>query len=287
MSNQDIPGWLFPHHEAAIAKQLQDGIRALLIDVHYGFPGGARVKTDLEKEPLTDKVRTAVGDEGLKAAMRIRDRLVGVDEKRRDIYLCHGLCELGAYELKPVLADVKSFLVANPDEVLMMIVEDYVSPQDLARAFAESGLEGFVYKGNPQPHWPTLKQLIEAGSRLVVFIESGRGGVPWLRPAFSNFGETPYSFKSREEFTCAPNRGGNDGSLFLINHWIETTPTPKPSNAAVVNAFPVLMERASKCREERRHIPNIVAVDFYHTGDLLKVVDELNGVRVQAAARKQ
>lgn len=278
MSNQDVPDWLFPHHEAGIPRQLEDGVRALLFDVHYGFPGGVRVKTDLDKEPLTDKVREAVGAEGLKAAMRIRDRLVGVDEGRRKLYLCHGLCELGAYELEPLLAEIREFVIAHPDEVLLLVVEDYVSPQDLAQAFEASGLGQFVYRGAPEPQWPTLRQLIADGARVVVFIESGREGVPWLRPAFKNIRETPYSFKAPDAFSCAPNRGGDAGSLFLLNHWIETTPTPKPSNAAIVNSYASLMQRALKCRGERQHLPNIVAVDFYRTGDLMRVVNELNGV---------
>ncbi len=278
MSNQDVPNWLFPHHEAGIPRQLEDGIRALLFDVHYGFPGGARVKTDLEKEPLTDKVLQAVGPEGLKAAMRIRDRLVGVDEGQRKVYLCHGLCELGAYELTPILVDIREFLIANPDEVLLFVIEDYVEPADLAKAFEASGLDRFVYRAPPGATWPTLHELIAAGTRIVTFIETGRPGVSWLRPAFQNLRETPYSFKTPDAFTCAANRGGDSGSLFLMNHWIETTPTPKPSNAAIVNAYPALMQRAAKCRDERQHIPNIVAVDFYRTGDLLRVVNELNGI---------
>lgn len=285
MSNQEIPGWMFPHHEANIPHQLRDGIRALLFDVHYGFPGGARVKTDTETEPMMDKVKEAVGEEGFQAALRIRNRLVGVDEKKRGIYLCHGLCELGAYELEPTLREIRDFLVTHPDEVLLIIVEDYVNPQELAAAFEQARLGELIYKGDPTPHWPTLRELINAGQRLVLFIESGKPGVPWLRPAFQNFRETPYSFHKVEDFSCRANRGGDGGSLFLMNNWVETTPTPKPSNAAIVNGYSFLLARARKCEKERQHIPNIIAVDFYRTGDLLRVVDELNGVQPPEAGR--
>jgi hypothetical protein len=121
-----------------------------------------------------------------------------------------------------------------------------------------------------------LKELIHSGQRVLVFIESGRPGVSWLRPAFESIRETPYSFHSPKEFSCRANRGGDAGSLFLMNNWIETTPTPKPSNAALVNAFEPLLSRARQCAGERGHLPNIIAVDFYRTGDLLKVVNELN-----------
>jgi hypothetical protein len=37
-----------------------------------------------------------------------------------------------------------------------------------------------------------------------------------------------------------------------------------------VNAYDFLSGRARKC-QERKKLPNLVAVDFYRTGDLLKV----------------
>ena len=277
MSHQKVEDWMFPHHQAGIPQQLRDGVRALLIDVYYGFPGGARIKTDLNGVNRK-KIEEALGAEGVAAAERIRDRLIGVDDGRRGLYLCHGFCELGAYELEPTLREIRDFLIMNPHEVLLIIVEDYVEPQDLAAAFERSGLAGMVYRGPAYPRWPTLRALIAAGQRVIVFIESGRMGVPWLRPAFHDFQETPYTFHHPEEFSCRPNRGGTDGSLLLLNHWIDTAPAPKPSNAAVVNAYDFLIDRARRCAQERGHLPNVIAVDFYRTGDLFRVVDELNGV---------
>jgi len=132
----------------AIPGQLHDGIRALLIDVHRGFPGGARIKTDIEGEKLTqDRLVPALGPEGVDAAMRIRDRLVGVDESRPGLYLCHGFCELGAYEFVPTLAGVREFLVENPEEVLLIVLEDYVTIEELLGAFDASRLREFVYTG--------------------------------------------------------------------------------------------------------------------------------------------
>ena len=87
MSNQDVPGWMFPHHEAGMPQMLQDGIRGLLVDVHYGFAGGARIKTDMRMEPNADTIKRAIGADGYAAAMRIRDRLVGVDESQHGLVL--------------------------------------------------------------------------------------------------------------------------------------------------------------------------------------------------------
>jgi hypothetical protein len=89
--------------------------------------------------------------------------------------------------------------------------------------------------------------------------------------------ETPWEFHAPSEFSNRPNRGGTSGSLMLMNHWIESVPSPKPSDAAIANAQDVLMKRIRAFRRERGQLPNLVAVDFYATGDLLAVVRELNG----------
>jgi hypothetical protein len=276
MSNQDIPGWMFPHHQAGLVPMLRDGIRAFAIDMHYGFPGGARIKTDLEGKSAA-KLTEAVGAEAAATAERIRNTLVGADEGRRGVYFCHGFCELGAYEVTPALRAMRDFLVANPDEVIILIIEDYVSPADMAKAFDAAGMTELVFKGPVITHWPTLRALISMNQRIVAFIESGMPGVPWLRPTDGEIQETPYTFHSVEEFSCRPNRSGTNGSLFLLNNWIETTPAPRPSNAEIVNAHDALLARAQACQQERQHLPNILLVDFYRSGDVVGVAREMNG----------
>jgi hypothetical protein len=70
--------------------------------------------------------------------------------------------------------------------------------------------------------------------------------------------------------------------LLLLNHWLDTGP-PTPNDGIKVNVASVLEKRADTCRRARRHIPNIVAVDFYAKGDLFKVIDRLNRVEVNSA----
>jgi hypothetical protein len=285
MSSADIPDWLFPQQERGIAGQLEDGVRALLLDVHYGLPVEGRVKTDLDSETTSrEKLEQAVGKEGVDAAMRIRDRLAGKAEGPRALYMCHGFCELGATPLADTLEHVHKFLVQNPNEVVVFVIEDYVAPEDLAGAFAQSGLDGLVYRGAPRSPWPTLREMIDARQRVVVLTESGRPGVAWIHPAFEVMQETPYRFKLVSDLSCAPNRGGTAGSLFLINNWIDSTPAPKPSNAEIVNAHDALLARARQCQQSRGRLPTVIAVDFYRTGALLRVVRALNGLAEPAGS---
>lgn len=278
MGGADDPTWMFPNQTAGIRKQLEDGVRGFLIDVHNGEPVGDKVKTILADEGAAmAKYEKALGEEGMAAVLRIRDRLAGQEGGPRDLYMCHGFCELGALKLTPVLKEVREFLVENPGEVLIFVVQDEgVAPADVERCFRESGLIDFVYKGSARPPWPTLREMIATDQRVVVMAENDTTGVAWYHPAFEVMQETPYTFHTPEEFSNAPNRGGTAGSLLLMNHWIESTPMPKPSNAEIVNARGVLLKRIEACERERHHMVNLVAVDFYGVGDLIPVVRELN-----------
>ena len=286
MSNAEVAGWLFPHQSHLIPRQLEDGVRALLIDVHYGVPAGDHVITDFDREGTSlDKIQGALGPEATAAALRIRERFLGHETGPSGIYFCHGFCELGAYPVEPTLAGVREFMVANPGDVLIVVIEDYIPPEDIARLFQEAGLLDLIYTGALSQPVPTLRQMIDWGQRLVVFIESGKPGVPWLRPAWEAMQETPYTFHKPEDFSCRANRGPRTAPFFQINNWIETTPAPRPSNAEIVNAYGALLARARACREQRGQLPNILAVDFYDVGDLFRVVRTLNGL--DRAARRR
>ncbi len=277
MGSTDEPGWLFPNQDLGIPAQLRLGVRALLIDVHYGRAFGNRVKTDLEGSVSAARFEGALGQEGFEAAMRIRDRLTG-EGGPRGLYLCHALCELGATPFVTVLRNIRDFVVTNPSEVLVLILEDYVAPDEVAAAFVESGLDRYVYRGVLGSPWSSLGALVERGGRVLVFGEHETGDVPWYHPAFEAMQETPYTFHEPAEFSCVANRGPQDASLFLVNHWIETTPAPRPSNAAVVNTRDFIEQRARECARERRLTPNVIAVDFVGIGDLVGAVAVLNGV---------
>jgi hypothetical protein len=289
MSGADIPEYLFASQDHRISRQLDDGVRGLLIDTHYGIPAsGGAVKTDLGKFTSAERNEYVkeIGQQAFDAALRIRDRLVTGEGGERQIYLCHRFCELGAVPLNETLGQIRDFAVSHPDQVLVIVNEDYVSPEDFVAAMKKSGLDDYVYRGTIDATSPTVGEMISSGRRVVLMAENEAGVERWYRDGYGDLlQETPYSFKQVPELTdprklaktCEPNRGSTDNPLFLLNHWIDTSPAPKPSNAAKVNDYKALLARARKCQRVRDRIPNLIAVDFYATGDLFRVVDELNG----------
>jgi len=103
---------------------------------------------------------------------------------------------------------------------------------------------------------------------------STRWDIPWLHPAFEFVQETPFSFSSAAEFSCERNRGRDDSPLFMVNHFI----TPALNANRVVNLTETLLPRLRQCEGERGVMPTVIAADFVAYGDLMAVVDELNGV---------
>jgi hypothetical protein len=286
-----LRGWYSSEQERPIGDQLHDGVRGLLIDTHYAdrLPNG-KVRTyfgsaeQLRKQAKLD----GVSDDTLAAAQRIRDRLGFEGEGERGMYLCHSFCELGATPLGSVLEDMHTFLVANPGAVLVVINQDYVTPEDFVGALKDAGVAEFAYTGPVTGRWQTLREMVASGKRVVFLAENKAGGAPWYRQAYDGITEeTPYAFKKvtqltspdKLEVSCEPNRGSESSPVFLLNHWVTTDPLPLPSQASAVNAYDALLARARECQRTRTHLPNLVAVNFYLRGDVFRVVDTLNGVR--------
>ena len=287
MASTTIPHWLFAQQDGSIADQLNEGIHGLLIDTYDGFQEGGRVRTDLSRVSKIKALEQEIGAPAVEAALRIRARMGPPPGGRPGIFLCHGFCELGAITLSSALDDIRSFLVTHPADVVVIINQDEgVTPTDIERAFGQAGLLDLVYRG-PLGPFPKLRAMIDSNQRLVVLAENDAGDVPWYHLAYAHaLQETPFSFRSpglladsaNLEASCRPNRGPSTAPLFLLNHWIDTTPTPRPSLARIVNARAALLTRARTCERIRHRLPNLVAVDFYREGDLLGVVNALNGI---------
>ena len=236
--SNEAEGWIAPNQLLPMPRQLRDGVRGLMLDFHY--------------------------NEG-------------------EAHLCHGTCLAGKKPLAEGLGEITAFLEARPREVVTLILEVYVEPEDVEAAMSESGLIDYVYVHDGAAGWPTLEAMIEANTRVVLLTDDGGGTFGWYHDVWDYAVETPFSvrrpesFEMGEDYGCSSNRGSLANELFILNHFL-TNPFADPDSAELVNYNPLLLDRARACGEAFGQLPNFVTVDFYSIGDVLEVVDELNGV---------
>jgi hypothetical protein len=279
-TNAGADAFLFPSQEEGIDAQLQNGVRGLLVDAFIGsvrtVDGEEIVYTELKGSRL-DRMVKAAGSEPAHRALSLR-AAAGPPRPGapRDVYACHEFCELGATPFSDVVDVLRRFLVEHPNDVLVVVIQDELSADELSPVLGV--LDPYIARIDPSAPLPTLGSMVESGRRLVIGLEHGSLGsaIPNVY-ADGLMQEVPYRYRSVAQLegpaSCRPNRGQADAPLFLLNNWVSPA---SPESATAANAEDLLLRRADRCSAERGQQANLVAVDFYRTGDLFGVVGVLN-----------
>jgi hypothetical protein len=260
-------------HTGSVTTQLASGVRAFMPDLWYGVRRDPVVRTDF----LSQVDLEAAGELDVEQAAATMGVVatIGPPSDERQVYLCHVYCELGSTPAVETFRAIDDYLRENPNEVIVLILEDHVDAADAVSVLERGGLARHALEWEPGEPLPTLREMIERKRNVLVLVEYDGGAEPWYIQAYDAIAETPYEFASRSDFSCGRHRGVEGNALFLVNHWL-TTPGPEPIAAADVNRSQVLRDRVAECEAVRGRRPNIIAVDFYTQGDLIDVVDELN-----------
>ncbi|KAF9106681.1 hypothetical protein BGX27_009059 [Mortierella sp. AM989] len=245
------PGGLVTNQNKDILTQLNDGVRAFMLDA-YNAPSG---------DP-------------------------------NEIQLCHTNCTmLDGGPLSETLQQIKTFMDANPNEVITILWENSqkLTPAHFQAVYAVAGMDKYSHT---QPAgsaaWPTLAQMISSGKRLVNFIDNGADAtVPWLMPEYTFIFETPWYVVKGTPYPCTVDRPKDQRKqMYVLNHFIygqlkmgdQIIDIPQSGAASQTNG-PDLVSHADSCRTTFKQIPSFIAVDFYDKGSLFQVVARANGVK--------
>ncbi|KAF8560169.1 PLC-like phosphodiesterase [Imleria badia] len=212
------------------------------------------------------------------------------------LQLCHTSCSLyNGGPFSTYLATVKTWLDANPNEVLSILIvnSDDFPPTAYDAVFKGAGLDTMSYAppsaSIPASQWPTLGTLINSGKRLITFMDASAdfNSIPYIIDEFTNIWESPYDVTTT--FDCSVNRtqGNSSTQMYLINHFLDTLvlgqPVPDVSQANQTNAVSgqnSLGQQVSLCVSEYGRNPNFMLVDFYEYGggSVFEVAATANGV---------
>eukprot|EP00760_Papus_ankaliazontas_P019941 PhM_4_TR18083/c3_g6_i1/m.106413 len=247
---------------------------------------------------------------GVKRALEqgVRGLMLDVWPYERDVYLCHGACELGGYPLRRDLNVIHDFLTKHPREVVVLFIEQYVHTHDMMVVFNQSKLMPMLWSPpvvtvarngtnetealtplNASFSWPTLQELVDTNRRVVLFndLPAGRSlnpkpVPPYVMYMFDYAVETMYGAASVDDVRlCRLNRGRHADTymgaqaihdrLILIENIFLTAPVAMPELADRVNHLPTLNSIDTVCRVGAfaGRSGMAVAVDFWSIGDTL------------------
>ncbi|CBQ68490.1 conserved hypothetical protein [Sporisorium reilianum SRZ2] len=223
------------------------------------------------------------------------------------IDLCHSSCSLeNGGTLESYLSTVKSWVDANPNDVLTLLIvnADDLPASTFATAFQSTGLASKAYAPGSAAltryAWPTLGSLIDSGKNLVVFIDNSAdvSTVPYILPHFQNTWENAYD-QTATPFNCSVDRintGTNPTSLmYLINHYLDTSFSlfdttvyvPNTAQLSTTNSLVSILSDANNCASLHAGVyPTYVLTDFYDVGNgsVFQAAARMNGVQYTAKA---
>jgi hypothetical protein len=229
--------FLAPDQTYPLARQLEDGIRVLHIEVQF-YNG--------------------------------------------QVLACHGLCELGRKPLVDEMQHIADFVAAHPHEVVSLLLErsdPQITADQIGEAMKSAGLEKLMHVQTAGAPWPTLRELITRGDRVIALLDNTTGSsFPWLMPRWQWTWETPWDNEIPRDFgRCNADRGTRGNSLYVVDTYMEDVGIQSAQSALRVNYDPFLIDRVLTCQQSQATLPNFVMINFYEVSDLFHVVDVLNG----------
>ncbi|XP_042462116.1 PI-PLC X domain-containing protein At5g67130-like isoform X1 [Zingiber officinale] len=247
-SRTGIPRITFANQEDNVTQQLNNGVRALMLDT-YDFEGdiwlchsnGGECNAFTAFEPAIDTMK-----------------------------------------------EIETFLSLNPSEIVTLILEDYVkTPNGLTKLFNDSGLLKYWFPVSNMPtngqDWPFVSDMVAKNQRLIVFTSrKSKQDTEGIAYQWNYMVENQYGDGGIKAGTCfnraesAPLNDTNK-SLVLVNYFPST---PIRQIACEHNSEP-LFDMLITCHGvASNRWANFVAVDFYKRSDgggVFEATDMLNG----------
>ncbi|KAG6365053.1 hypothetical protein INS49_006659 [Diaporthe citri] len=224
------------------------------------------------------------------------------------LQLCHTTCALlDAGTLEDFLAKIKLWMDENTNEVVTLLIvnSDDEDVASFGKVFESSNISSYGYTPatvSASNTWPTLRTMIDDGTRLVTFIATVTYSTtyPYLLNEWDFVFETAYEVTSLAGLNCTIDRPSglsdassaiSSGYLPLMNHFVYQSITSSievpnveiidTTNSPDTSSVGTLGQSAYKCNSEWGTAPVFALVDFYSEGPAIETADNLNGITAE------
>ena len=211
------------------------------------------------------------------------------------LQFCHTICELGSRNANEVFTNINTFLDDNPTEIIFInfeISSGNPTPQLIWDTLnAVTGLRQKSYIQYGSSTFPTMKTLLLDGKQLILAKHGGldctdntvEGCTQRIFEFHAEAIETNYDFQEvsviEDSLTSCPGTRGTDGSkrFYAINNFVTSRLFgPSKSSADIINEKSFLEKRMSDCKSVTGYDANLISIDFWQRGDLIRVTQETN-----------
>lgn len=276
-SNQ-ADGYIQPQQKWSIQEQLDNGIRAFMLDTYYSC---------------------------------------NIFGKNCNVNLCHNSCTLTETVLRPfkgnaprlvtALKTIADFLDKNPKEIITIFLENYVdkvyidqSIQELPE-FKKYVLTPWDWNPDVRKGWPLLSWMQQKNKRVVIF-NSKEGTFftyfEWAFHAENVYSEVNLKDICMQRKTSREETGKKQRYLYVMNFFPEfyVKGTEKKIQGYDFNKInnETLRTALNQCLDSgldqeglyKKRYPNFIALDFVNEGDAMAIINELNLMANDSAKRQ-
>ena len=163
------------------------------------------------------------------------------------------------------LITIRKHLENKPEKILTLFLDFNVNVNELSNLIDESGIQPYLFEYTKQGQWPSLKEMVDSGKRLIIFcMQEHRNSPDWLHYIWDYAVEPYYSILEAPVFAGEFLKGDPRNNLLIYNDYNMTGKSGQ-DNASFFNTTqnPYLIEHVKGVWKNTGKTPNFIFLDRY------------------------
>jgi len=178
------------------------------------------------------------------------------------------------------LVTIRQYLDNRPEKILTLFLDFNVNVNELSNLIDESGIQPYLFDYTERNEWPSLKEMVDSGKRLIIFcMQEHRNSPDWLHYVWDYAVEPYYSILEAPVFVGEFLKGDPKNSLLIYNDY-NLASKSGPDNDSFYNTTenPYLIEHIKGVWKNTGKTPNFIFLDRYENW-ILQILYQLRSFR--------